>query len=181
MAFWTFAVQHVGEVHRKDVFGEPPCKYEFGQCVLARIKEPLAKFTPRAQRVVFLGFAPNVTNGYFAIKQDYKVELTSNIEDDTTFDEPPVVLPQPVEKLPEEPQHHEEPYTDKELEAVMGWEGGEGWMWGADAEKDLDFRPHDDPMVVVARVQAHQAKITENLWDQQQIQPEEIPLICRMK
>ena len=30
-------------------------------------------------------------------------------------------------------------------------------------------------MAVVARVQAHQAKITENLWDQQQIRPEEIP------
>ena len=48
-------------------------------------------------------------------------------------------------------------------------------MWGDDAEKDLDFRPHDDPMAVVSRVQAHQAKITDNLWDQQQIRPEEIP------
>ena len=30
-------------------------------------------------------------------------------------------------------------------------------------------------MAVVSRVQAHKAKITENLWDQQQIRPEEIP------
>ena len=65
---WTFAVQHVGEAHRRDVFGEPPCKYEIGQCVLARVKEPLTKFSPKAQRVIFLGFAPDVTNGYFVIR-----------------------------------------------------------------------------------------------------------------
>ena len=92
------------------------------------------------------------------MKSDHKIELTSNIEYDTIFDEPPVVLQQPVENVPDQPQHQEEPYTDKELEAVMGFEGGEGWMWGDDAEKDLDFRPHDDPMAVVARVQAHQEK-----------------------
>ena len=117
--------------------------------MLARIKEPLTKFSSKAQRVVFLGFAPNVTNGYFVIKPDYKIELTSNIEDEPIFDEPPVVLPEAVEKLPEQAQSHDEPYTDKELEAVMGWEGGEGWYWGADADKELDFRPHDDPMAVV--------------------------------
>ena len=27
---WTFAVQHAGEVHRREMFGEPRCKYEFG-------------------------------------------------------------------------------------------------------------------------------------------------------
>ena len=43
LSLWTFAVQHVGEVHRREVFGGPPCKYEFGQCVLACIKEPLTK------------------------------------------------------------------------------------------------------------------------------------------
>ena len=57
----------------------------------------------------------------------------------------------------------------------MGFEGGEGWMWGDDAEEDSDFRPHDDPMAVVSRVQAHKAKITDHLWVQQQIRPEEIP------
>ena len=175
LSLWTFAVQHVGEVHRREVFGEPPCKYEFGQCVLARIKEPLTKFSPRMQRVIFLGFAPGVTNGYFVMRPDHKVELTSNIADDTIFDEQPEVLEQPVEKVQEQSQHHEEPYTDKELEAVMGFEGGEGWMWGEDANKDLYFGPQDDPMAVVSRINAHKAKITENLWDQQQIRPEEIP------
>ena len=60
---WTFAVQHAGEVHRREVFGEPRCKYEFGQIVLSRVNEPLTKFAPRLQKVLFLGFAPNVTNG----------------------------------------------------------------------------------------------------------------------
>ena len=64
LQLWTFAVQHVGEVHRREVFGEPACKYEFGQSVLARVKEalakfsprlqePLAKFSPRLQKVIF--------------------------------------------------------------------------------------------------------------------------------
>ena len=57
----------------------------------------------------------------------------------------------------------------------MGFEGGEGWMWGDDANKDLYFGPQDDPMAVVSRTNAHKAKITDNLWDQQQIRPEEIP------
>ena len=57
-----------GGIHRREVFGEPACKYEFGQCVLSRIKEPLTKFSPKAQRVIFLGFAPDVTNGYFVIR-----------------------------------------------------------------------------------------------------------------
>ena len=123
----------------------------------------------------FLGFAPGITNGYFVMRPDHKVELSSNIADETIFDEQPEVLEQPVEKLQEQSQHHEEPYTDKELEAVMGFEGGEGWMWGEDAEKDLYFGPQDDPMAVVSRIDAQTAKIAELLWEQQQIRPEEIP------
>ena len=109
------------------------------------------------------------------MRPDNKVDLTSNIADDTIFDEQGEVLQPPVEKPQEQPQHREEPYTDKELEAVMGFEGGEGWMWGEDAEKDLYFGPQDDPMAVVSRINAQTAKITENLWEQQQIRPEEIP------
>ena len=57
----------------------------------------------------------------------------------------------------------------------MGFEGGEGWMWGEDADKDLYFGPQDDPMAVVSRINAQKAKITENLWQQEEIRPEEIP------
>ena len=83
---WTFAVQHAGEIHRREVLGEPRCKYEFGQVVLSRVKEPLTKFAPRLRKVVFLGFAPNVTNGYFVMRLDEKIELTSNIADEPGFD-----------------------------------------------------------------------------------------------
>ena len=60
--------------------------------------------------------------------------------------------------MPDQPQHQEEPYSDKELEAVMGFEGGEGWMWGDDANKDLYRGPQDDPMAVVSRINAQKAK-----------------------
>ena len=109
LQLWTFAVQHVGEVHRREVFGEPACKYEFGQSVLARIKEPLAKFSPRMQKVIFLGFAPNVTCGYFGMRPDHKVELTSNIADDIIINEQSEVLQPSVEKPQEQPLHREEP------------------------------------------------------------------------
>ena len=127
------------------------------------------------QRVIFLGFAPGITNGYFVMRPDHKIELTSNIADETIFDEQPEVLEQPVEKPQEQSQRHEEPYTDKELEAVMGFEGGEGWMWGDDANKDLYFGPQDDPMAVVSRINAQTAKITDKIWQQEEIQAKEIP------
>ena len=50
---WTFAVQHAGEVHRRQMFGEQPCKFEFGQCVLSRVKEPESKFAERLQKTCF--------------------------------------------------------------------------------------------------------------------------------
>ena len=49
---WTFAAQHAGELHRREMFGEPRCKYEFGQCILSRVKEPATKFSPIMQRVI---------------------------------------------------------------------------------------------------------------------------------
>ena len=55
------------------------------------------------------------------MRPDHKVELTSNIADDTIFDEQDEVLQPLVDKPKEQPQHREEPYTDKELEAVMGF------------------------------------------------------------
>ena len=97
---WTFAVQHAGEIHRREVFGEPRCKYEFGQVLLSRVKEPLTKFAPRLQKVIFLGFAPNVTNGYFVMRQDDKIELTSNIADEPVF-----VGERPMSQVPRVPRY----------------------------------------------------------------------------
>ena len=59
---WTFAVQHAGEVHRREMLGEPRCKFEFGQIILSRVVKPETKFHPRLHKVLFLGFVPNVTN-----------------------------------------------------------------------------------------------------------------------
>ena len=70
--FWTFAAQHSGEVRRREQMREPRCKYEFGQVVLSKVKEPLTKFHSILQKVTFLGFAPNVTNGYFVMRADGK-------------------------------------------------------------------------------------------------------------
>ena len=50
------------------IFGLPACKYEFGQRILARVAKPESKFAPRLQAAVFLGLAPNVTNGFFVMK-----------------------------------------------------------------------------------------------------------------
>ena len=44
------------------------------------------------QAAVFLGFAPNVTNGYFVMRGDGNIELTSNITEEPLIDEPIPVL-----------------------------------------------------------------------------------------
>ena len=61
---WTFAVQHVGELHINEMLKRPPCKFEFGQRILARVAKPESKLEPRLQAAVFLGLAPNVTHGF---------------------------------------------------------------------------------------------------------------------
>ena len=51
---WTFAAQHVGEVHIRSLCGMPPCKYEFGQRILARVHKTRIKAgTPIACSSVF--------------------------------------------------------------------------------------------------------------------------------
>ena len=173
---WTFVAQRAGEVHRRDLFGEPPCKYEFGQCVLSRVKEPETKISSRLQKVIFLGFAPNVTNRYFVMRPDLRIELTSNINEETVFDEPEGILKESRTALKDQgTSHQDEPHRDKELEAIMGFEGGEGWLYGEDRYKVLDFRPQDDPMAIVSTLQAKLARISENLWQQEDLRSEEIP------
>ena len=83
---WPFAVQHASEVHRREALGLPRCKFEFGQCILSRVNKPESKFDPKLHKVIFLGFAPNVTNGYWVINKNDKIELTSNITEDPDFD-----------------------------------------------------------------------------------------------
>ena len=81
---------------------------------------------------------------------------------------------EPTPKEPEPPPAlHDHPYEDKELEAVMGPEGGGGWYWGQDWNKPMRFGQPDDPMEVLSKVQL--AKIGEKLWKDEDIKPEEIP------
>ena len=55
----------------------------------------------------------------------------------------------------------------------MGPEGGSGWYWGDDSNKEVTSGRPDDPMEVISDVQL--AKISVNLWQQEDIRPEEIP------
>ena len=89
---WAFAAQHAGEVHINNVLGLPPCKYELGQRILARVPKPESKLAPRLRAAVFLGYAPNVTNGFFVIRSFGVTELISKITEDTIFDETKPVL-----------------------------------------------------------------------------------------
>ena len=157
------------------MFGEPRCKYEFGQCILSRVKEPTTKFAPRLQKVTFSGCAPNVTNGYFVLRADNRIELTSNIADEPVFDATSEPVEQPPRTSTEEPPEfiHDYPYTDKELEADMGPEGAGGWYWLDDSNKESTTGTQDDPMEVVSV--APMNKVTENLWQQEDIKPEENP------
>ena len=126
-ALWPFAVLHAGEVHRREMLGEPRCQFEFGQTILSRVVKPETKFDPRLHKVLFLGFAPNVTNGYWLMNKYGKIELTSNVTEDPEFDKmDPLMEPTPKEPDPSPPALHDHQYEDKELEAVMGPEGGGG-------------------------------------------------------
>ena len=55
----------------------------------------------------------------------------------------------------------------------MGPDGGGGWYWGEDWNKAVNFGRPDDPMEVISKVRL--AKISENLWQQEDIKPGEIP------
>ena len=55
----------------------------------------------------------------------------------------------------------------------MGPEGGGGWYWVDDCNKELTLGPQDDPMEVVSAIKL--AKVSENLWQQEDIKLEEIP------
>ena len=108
------------------MFGEQRCKYEFGQCILSRVKEPATKFEPRMQRVIFLGFAPNVTNGFWVMRSDNKVELTSNIADETVFDEA-IQMPERKmyeQKLPGQP-NEDDIYPQNLFDDIMGPAGAQ--------------------------------------------------------
>ena len=72
---------------------------------------------------------------------------------------------------PPQPQPlHDYPYTEKELEAIIGPEGGGGWFWADYSQQDVNSGSTDDPMEVISQVKL--AKVSMNLWQHEEIKPE---------
>ena len=169
---WTFAAQHVGELHRREVLGLEPCKYEFGQRILSKVKDPKTKFEPRMQAAVFLGYALGVTEGYFVMRGDGTIELTSNIADDTVLDEPQPLLADDV--VPGQQSKEQDIEQEKKspeelmLEAVLGFEGGVGWQDEDSPQKVHNTNPLDDPfseVFIKAAAKKIKARIDYQLWE----------------
>ena len=55
----------------------------------------------------------------------------------------------------------------------MGPEGGGGWFWADDSQQEVNSGSTDDPMEVISQVKL--ANVSVNLWQQEEIKPEEIP------
>ena len=72
---WTFAAQHAA-----DYFDEKPCEHEFASVVLTAVKDPVNVWEERYKPALFLGFAPNVSHGYFVMNEEGKVDITSNVK-----------------------------------------------------------------------------------------------------
>ena len=184
---WTFAVQHVGEVHINDVMKLPACRYEFGQRILARVANPNSKLDPRLQSVVFLGFAPNVTSGFYVMRSDGVIELTSNITEETTLDKEEELLKEGVNPrqsgLEAKPKKSWEEMTPEErmLEDIMGFAGGNHPVFDPNFQGEWnawDEFPPDDPFSQVVKknvAQIMKAKFDDNLWENEDIKQEEIP------
>ena len=137
------------------------------------MNKPEAKFDPRLHKVIFLGFAPNVTNGYWVMNKNDKIELTSNITEDLDFDRvEPLMEPTFKEHDRPQPALHDFPDTDKDLQAIADAEAGYGDLFKNWSNQPQPDDP-DDPMEVVSKVQL--SKISENLWNEEDIRQEEIP------
>ena len=96
------------------------------------------------------------------MRPDGRVEITSNITDDTMLDEPEPVLSEDTllgRQITKEPEVDEEEKTSvrRMLEAIMGFAGGIGWQDEDSPETVINTEPLDDPfselsIVVVAKV-----------------------------
>ena len=88
---------HAGEVQQREAFGEEECKFIFGQPCLSLVKEPLNAWDPRYNKVIFLGYAPNVTSGHYVLHENGQIEVSANVKkmmDLETLDKPETHLPQ---------------------------------------------------------------------------------------
>ena len=175
---WPFAVQHAGEVHRREILGLPRCKFEFGQCILSRVNKTDSKFDPKLHKVIFLGFAPNVTNGYWVMNKKDRIELTSNVTEDPEFDRmEPLMEPTLKEEVRPLPQPLDQSDAQREEDllhqrAIEEYDEAYGDLFQPYCEPLRPDEP-DDPMELVSMVQL--SKISDNLWQEEDIKQEEIP------
>ena len=137
-----------------------------------------SKFDARLHKVIFLGFAPNVTNGDWVLNKNDKIELTSNITEDPDFDRiEPLMEPTLDEHHRPKPALCDDfPYTDKELQAVEDAEVGYGDLFKPQHAQPAD---PDDPMEIVSKAQVVLSKISDNLWQEEDIKREEIPEVIQ--
>ena len=143
---------------------------------------------PRLQAAVFLGLAPNVTNGFYVMRSNGVIELTSNITEDTPLGERKDlsndgVSPKQAGKEAKPPKTWEEKTPEERmLEAVMGFEGGYHPIFAADFQGEWSIHdeiPPDDPFaqqsVMKNIAKAMKTKFDEKLWEIEYVKPEEVP------
>ena len=71
-----------------------------------------------------------------------------------------------------QPALHDHPYTDLELQALEDAEVGYGDLFKPQPVQPVD---PDDPMEVVSKAQVLLSKISNNLWQEEDIRKDEIP------
>ena len=89
------------------------------------------------------------------MRQDGKIELTSNIMEDIVLDDPEPVLPdhqQPEQSSNEVPVTDEDDrtYEQRTSVAIMGFAGGEGWVDVEYGDKVWNTNPNDDPLATLS-------------------------------
>ena len=104
-------------------------------------------------------------------------------KEDTMLDDPDEVLPdnlQPGQSSKEAPKDDQKDidYEKRTLDAIMGFEGGEGWYWNDTGNTIVKTEALDDPLanlslVTVAKVV--KARVDDTLWEEEDLKPEEVP------
>ena len=120
-----------------------------------------------------MGFAPNVTNGYWVMNRKDRIELTSNVTEDPEFDRvEPWMEPTAKEDVQSQAPLFDWSYAQKEAEAIDAYDLAYGDLFQPQCDLPSPDDP-DDPMELVSLVQL--SKISDNLWQEEDIKQEENP------
>ena len=72
----------------------------------------------------------------------------------------------------------EKSYEQKMLDAILGFEGGEGWVDVEYGDKVWNTMPQDDPLAILSLAPAAKAakeRIDTKFWENDELEPEEVP------